>query len=190
MAIVAALNSRPKPEVAIPSTRPNASDDQSPAASEPATAESPARDRLTSRPKVSLSHSLVLASQTAVLPQNSGELGRSLVPVAAAMLGVVVGVVLLRRWLPHVPILNQMMLEPPAGEEAEEISRRESLVDLEDFVGARGITTTQLTPSGKARFGEMLVDVITDGEVIGRGTEIEVVQVQGNRVIVRGGEKE
>ncbi len=134
--------------------------------------------------------SLVLASQTAVLPQSSGELRRSLVPVAMAMLGVVVGMVLLRRWLPHVPILNQMMLEPPTGEEAEEISRRESLVDLEGFVGARGIATTQLTPGGKARFGEMLVDVITDGEVIGRGTEIEVVQVQGNRVTVRGWEKE
>lgn len=129
--------------------------------------------------------SLILASQTYVLPQNIGELRRSLFPVVVAMLGVVVAAVLLRRWLPRAPILSQMLLEPPAGEEAEEISRRESLVDLDGFVGTRGTATTQLTPSGKARFGDILVDVITDGDVVQRGAQIEVVEVQGNRVVVR-----
>jgi membrane-bound serine protease (ClpP class) len=133
--------------------------------------------------------SLILASQTYVLPQNIGELEHSLFPVVVAMLGVVVAAVLLQRWLPRAPILSQMLLEPPAGEEAEEISRRESLVDLEGFVGTRGTATTQLTPGGKARFGDMLVNVITDGEVVERGTPIEVVEVQGNRVIVRAVEK-
>jgi len=129
--------------------------------------------------------SLILASQTYVLPQNVGELQRSVLPVVVAMLGVVAAAVLLQRWLPRAPILSQMLLEPPAGEEAEEISRRESLADLDGFVGTRGTTTTQLTPSGKARFGETLVDVITDGEVVERGRPIEVVEVRGNRVVVR-----
>ena len=129
--------------------------------------------------------SLILASQTYVLPQNIGELQRSVLPVVAAMLGVVAAAVFLQRWLPRAPILREMVLEPPAGEEAQEISRRESLVDLEGFVGTRGTTATQLTPSGKARFGEMLLDVITDGEVVERGRQIEVVEVRGNRVVVR-----
>lgn len=133
--------------------------------------------------------SLILASQTYVLPQNIGELQRSLLPVVVALVGVVAAAVFLQRWLPRAPIFREMVLEPPAGEEAEEISRRESLVDLEGFVGTRGTAVTQLTPSGKARFGEMLVDVITDGEVVGRGTPVEVVEVQGNRVIVRGLER-
>lgn len=134
--------------------------------------------------------SLILASQRYVLPQNVGELQRSLTPVGVAAVGVVVAIVLLQRWLPRAPILREMLLEPPAGEEAEEISRRESLVDLDEFVGAQGVATTQLTPSGKARFGEMLLDVLTDGEVIRRGTEVEVIEVQGNRVIVRALAKE
>lgn len=129
--------------------------------------------------------SLILASQTYVLPQDIDELQRALWPVAAAMAVVIVAAVLLRHWLPRTPVLSQMLLEPPVGQEAEDISRRESLVDLEGFVGNRGTTTTQLTPSGKARFGDMLVDVITDGEVIQRGAQIEVVEVQGNRVIVK-----
>ena len=132
---------------------------------------------------------LILASQRYVLPQSVAELQRSLMPVAVGILGVVVAIVLLQRWFPRAPIIREMVLEPPAGEEAEEISQREALVDLENFVGARGTATTQLTPSGKARFEDMLLDVITDGEVVQRGSPIEVVEVQGNRVIVRALEK-
>ena len=77
------------------------------------------------------------------------------------------------------------MLEPPEGEEAETIRRREALVDFTNLVGTRGTTTTQLTPGGKARFGDVLVDVMADGEVIDRGAAIEVVEVRGSRVLVK-----
>jgi len=131
--------------------------------------------------------SLILASQTFVFPDNQlqvDQLERSLLTIGSAGVGIVAAALLLRRWLPQAPLLNRMMLQPPEGEEAERISRREQLVELEDFVGSRGTTTTQLTPGGKARFGTMLVDVITDGDVVAPGTEIEVVEVYGNRVVV------
>ena len=99
--------------------------------------------------------------------------------IAGAGVGFVAAAIAVRRWLPRAPIVNQMFLEPPTGEEAEDLSRRESLVDLHELVGTRGTTTTQLTPSGKARFGNRLVDVISDGDLIARGAEIEVVEVQG-----------
>jgi len=132
--------------------------------------------------------SLVLASQTFVLPHNAyqwGELNRSLLTIAGAMAGFVAATVVLRKWLPRAPIVNQVLLEPPKGEEAETISRRESLVNLQGLLGERGTTTTQLTPSGKARFGDRLVDVITEGDLIPRGTDVEVVEVHGSRVLVK-----
>jgi membrane-bound ClpP family serine protease len=133
--------------------------------------------------------SIVLASQTfRGLPKNEYQLEQlqtSLLTVGGAMAGLIAFAVLMRRRLPRSRLLGHMMLEPPAGDEAEGIRRREALVDFHDLVGTRGTTTTQLTPSGKARFGDMLVDVIADGEVIGRGTAIEVVKVQGSRVLVR-----
>jgi membrane-bound ClpP family serine protease len=61
------------------------------------------------------------------------------------------------------------------------------MVDFEYLMGHAGIATTQLTPSGKARFGSRLVDVIADGEVIAKGAEVVVIEVQGNRVVVRSG---
>ena len=76
---------------------------------------------------------------------------------------------LLRNRLPRSRLFGHIMLEPPAGEEAETIRRREALVDFAGCSAQRGTTTTQLTPCGKARFGDQLVDVMADGEVIDRG---------------------
>lgn len=132
--------------------------------------------------------SLVLASQTFVFPQNEyqyAELQRSLLVVVAAGAGTIALAVMLNRWLPKTPLLGQMVLEPPAGQEAAEISRRESLAHYETLVGQRGRTTTPLVPAGKAHIGEQFVDVMADGEFIPRGTEIVVVEVQGNRILVR-----
>jgi len=132
--------------------------------------------------------SLILASQTFVLPQNEyqlGQLTRSLMMIGGTFVGIIAGALVLRRWLPNTPIFSTLLLQPPEGEEAASLSQREALVHFEDFVGMRGTTTTQLTPGGKARFGDSLVDVITDGDVVPRGTEVEVVEVHGNRVVVK-----
>ena len=86
------------------------------------------------------------------------------------------------------PAYQHVMLEPPEGEEAQTISRREKLTDLENLIGTTGVTTTQLTPAGKARFGSTLVDVISDGDFIPRNTPVVVAEVHGNRVLVKSAE--
>jgi membrane-bound ClpP family serine protease len=132
--------------------------------------------------------SLVLASQTFVVPHNQYEfrlLERSLLTVAGAAGGSIVAILVVRRWLPRAPVLRNVFLQPPEGEEARGISRREMLVDLENLLGARGVTTTQLTPGGKARFGNTLVDVMAVGELISRDTPVMVAEVHGNHVIVK-----
>ncbi len=132
--------------------------------------------------------SVVLASQTFVLPHNDyqmAQLQNSLLGLVGVSLGIVASAMLMRRYLPHSPFFSHMMLEPPSDAELEDLSHRESMVDFEHLVGQHGLATTQLVPSGKARFGSQLVDVIADGEVISRGAKIVVVAVQGNRVVVR-----
>jgi membrane-bound ClpP family serine protease len=132
--------------------------------------------------------SLILASQTFVLPHNEYQLNQlrdSLLGLIGVGLGIVAIALVMRRWLPHSSLFSHVMLEPPSGEELEDLAHREALVDLEHLLGHQGQATTQLTPSGKARFGGELVDVIADGEVIDRGAQVVVVAVQGNRVVVR-----
>ncbi len=131
--------------------------------------------------------SLVLASQTFVLPTNEyqmRQLPRSLLTVAAAVGGVVTSLYVLRRYLHSAPVVGNVMLMPPDEDEAEVRARREALVDYGHLIGREGTTRTQLTPSGKAMFGDELLDVITDGIVVPRGSRIRVVEVTGNRVLV------
>jgi membrane-bound serine protease (ClpP class) len=132
--------------------------------------------------------SLILASQTFVLPRNEyqmAQLRHSLLTIAGAGGGLLVGMFFLRKWLPKAPLLGRLILAPPDEEEQETIGRRELLADFQDLLGKQGVTTTPLFPAGKARIGDAVVDVIADGDMIERGKEIEVVEIRGNRVLVR-----
>ncbi len=132
--------------------------------------------------------SLVLASQTFVLPHNEYQMTQlrdSLLGLLGVGLGIAVAAMVMRRYLPHTPFFNTMMLEPPSNAELEDLAHREAIVDFSHLVGLQGVAATQLTPSGKARFEGKLVDVIADGEVIARGENVIVTEVHGNRVVVR-----
>ena len=47
------------------------------------------------------------------------------------------------------------------------------------------MAATNLMPSGKAEFNGQLVDVISEGLPIDRGSTLLVVKARGNRVVVR-----
>jgi membrane-bound ClpP family serine protease len=133
--------------------------------------------------------SLLLASQTFVLPHSQAdlvELRDSLAILVAAGAGILVLVFTLRHWLPHAPILNKLLLNPPENEELADLQNRESVANFSHLVGQRGTATTDLLPAGKAQIGDQLVDVIADGDVIDRGQLVVVTMARGNRVLVRG----
>lgn len=131
--------------------------------------------------------SLVLASQTFVLPQNDYQLSQlrnSLFVVVAA--GVVfVGLsALFRRLLPAAPVLNQVILEPPSGEALEMLTRREAVARYDHLLGRQGTAATRLSPAGKVRIDDKLFHVVTDGELIEKGQSVVVIAARGNHVVV------
>lgn len=132
--------------------------------------------------------SLVLASQTFILPHNSYQLGRvvtSIWTVLGGVAGALAGIALLHRWLPKAPVVNRLFLEPPSREEADEISHREALADYHTLLGQKGVATTLLKPGGKVRIGDREYSVISDGEVIPRGARVIVIEAVGNRIVVQ-----
>ncbi len=132
--------------------------------------------------------SILLASQTFVIPSNAYEwsqLPSSLFTLVAGGAGALAALVVVRRLVTDAPIFRRVSLEAPDERQREQIRQQEALVHLDYLVGKRGVTITQLTPSGKARFGDERVDVISDGEVIPRGADVVVVEVRGNEVLVR-----
>jgi membrane-bound ClpP family serine protease len=132
--------------------------------------------------------SLVLASQTFALPHNDyqfAQFQQSLLILAGAVGGTICLAMILNRWLPKTPVLGRIVHQPFTEEELARVSHNESLAHFDALLGARGTATTQLVPGGKALFGERLVDVMADGQFIERGQPVEVVEVEGYRVIVR-----
>ncbi|MFO0901975.1 MAG: NfeD family protein [Pirellulales bacterium] len=132
--------------------------------------------------------SLVLASQTFVIPRNAyqmSQLPASLWTVIAALAGGMSALALARRYLPRSAYFQRLTLAPLDEGEREELRRRESLVEWGHLVGQRGVAATPLVPGGKARFGGQVVDVLSEGEMVPRDAPVEVLEVLGNRVVVR-----
>ena len=57
--------------------------------------------------------------------------------------------------------------------------------ELGSFVGKSGKALTPLRPAGAALIGGHRVDIVTQGEFVPAETEIEVIFVEGSRVVVR-----
>lgn len=132
--------------------------------------------------------SLVLASQTFVLPKTESQLAElrtSLMTIAAATACIVVAALGLRRYLPQTPVFRTLLLNPPADDELVDLDFREAVADFTYLVGQTGTAATNLMPAGKAEFDGLLVDVISDGLAIDRGQTVIVTKARGNRVLVR-----
>ena len=56
-------------------------------------------------------------------------------------------------------------------------------------IGDRGVAVTDLRPSGKAEFGNISADVVSNGAFIVSGTGIAVIEINGNKIVVREDEE-
>lgn len=94
---------------------------------------------------------------------------------------VVIG--LLARYLPRTSFYRRfaLMTANPSGPSFS--APREPGLPIAP--GAEGIAVTTLRPSGKARFGERVIDVVTGGEFVTAETPVVVLEIDGMRVLVR-----
>ena len=53
------------------------------------------------------------------------------------------------------------------------------------LLGAVGTSATALRPAGMAQFGEAYIDVVSEGNYIPAGVRVQVVEIEGNRVVVK-----
>jgi membrane-bound serine protease (ClpP class) len=138
--------------------------------------------------------SIVMASHTFVWPTQEYEyrqMAGTLFQVVAVMAGVGISAALVGKYIPSLPVFNRMVLKPETynGSELDDPTAKpstdEGYESLAFLMGETGRTTTVLKPTGKARFGKLLVDVRADGYFIERDRLIEVIDVQGMKVIVK-----
>jgi len=54
-----------------------------------------------------------------------------------------------------------------------------------DLLGKEGTATSALRPSGIADIDERRHDVVTRGEMLAKGTRVKVIDISGNRIVVK-----
>jgi membrane-bound ClpP family serine protease len=127
---------------------------------------------------------VVLTSQTFVIPRNAyqyEQLTQNLWLVLASIAAVMAGLAILKVFLPQTRFMRDLALEVPND---ILLDRSERLADFEYLDGRIGEATTPLMPAGRVRFGDELVQVVTDGSPVAAGQSVKVIQVLGNRVVV------
>ena len=103
-----------------------------------------------------------------------------------AIMGSFIIIALLARYLPRTSIYRRFALmdsNPPGPSLAG--APRQFATALALTPGTLGTAITVLRPSGKARFADHVVDVVTEGEFIAAQTPVTVVQTDGMRVVVK-----
>ena len=90
----------------------------------------------------------------------------------------IIGLSLLRR----TPVIQTFILNTTENKEAGFQAPPSELTSL---VGKSGKTLTPLRPAGAALINGHRVDIVTQGEFVEPETDIEVILVEGNRVVVR-----
>ena len=96
----------------------------------------------------------------------------------------IVGVIVLVKYLPRIPKVGRLVLAAAPAAAAADAARPPALAPGVD-VGQIGVALGPLLPAGQVRIGEASVDVVTEGELIDAGSEVEVVRREGNRIVVR-----
>jgi membrane-bound serine protease (ClpP class) len=108
-----------------------------------------------------------------------------LLKVLGSFVASVVGMIILGRFLPRSSFFQKLELTATTGA-AEGYTTASGAARA--LLGSTGVAETNLRPSGKGRFGEQLVDVVTEGDLIEKGAPIKITQVQGARVVVERAE--
>jgi membrane-bound serine protease (ClpP class) len=97
-----------------------------------------------------------------------------------AAVGSAVAVLALARVLPETPIFRRLVSTSASGE----ISTVAAETVRSSRVGEVGVAISQLRPGGKAQFGDEIVDVITQGELLPKGTQVRVIRHSGPEAVV------
>lgn len=123
------------------------------------------------------------------IPSTSEEwitLAARIMQYGLTMVGSTVAAMIFARYLPKIPYANRLMLVPPAdapgGMEPVFLPGAEQAASL---LGKTGYSTSMLRPAGSARFDDVIVDVVTEGDFIETGTPIQVIEVEGTRIVVK-----
>jgi membrane-bound serine protease (ClpP class) len=105
-----------------------------------------------------------------------------LLDLLIAFAGAALGIWLLSIWFPRSSLYSRMVSLSTSGENVILQSEQEHATQI----GAVGLAVSPLHPGGKAQFGDRIINVISEGEMIPKGARVRIVGYSGvSQVIVQ-----
>ena len=122
-------------------------------------------------------------------PENWQFLTDGILGMSLGFVGFVILAWSLAKYLPKLEFLSGLTLMPALAKQGDEIEINLTVPPSSETisvkVGDMGEVISTLRPAGKATFGEAIVDCVAVAEFLDKGARIEIIEIHGNRVVVR-----
>ncbi|MBN2020269.1 MAG: hypothetical protein JW749_08595 [Sedimentisphaerales bacterium] len=109
--------------------------------------------------------------------------------ISLGFVGFLICATVLTKYMHKMPYLSSMVLLPGIAKKGTEVeismTAPQEGEQVSVAVGQEGEAMSRLRPAGKARFGDAVVDVVAEGEFIDKGIKVKIIEIHGNRVVVR-----
>ncbi|KKL19567.1 hypothetical protein LCGC14_2464180, partial [marine sediment metagenome] len=107
-----------------------------------------------------------------------------LLSLSLGFIASLIAAAILSRYLPKIPLFtkSKLILAPVAA--SDDAPRSEDSPMLKIQVGQTGQTESMLRPVGRVRFGDDLLNAVSEGGVIESGRTVRVLHRDGNRIVV------
>jgi len=99
--------------------------------------------------------------------------------LAGVMVITMIGLFLSIKYLPRSPAGRRLFLN------SSERGYSASEGGLPELLGKAGTALTDLRPAGMVDLEGNRIDVVTGGEYLPKGTKVEIIRIEGNRVVVQ-----
>jgi membrane-bound serine protease (ClpP class) len=109
-----------------------------------------------------------------------GQLRLPIEQILMGLAGAVIVVFGLSQLLPKTPIYHQLVSSSASGVTSVSAVAKKQAAEL----GQSGVALSPLRPGGKAQFGDRILDVITQGELIPSGRRVRVIGHSATEAIV------
>jgi len=111
------------------------------------------------------------------------------VGLSLGFVGFIVLAWVLSKYLPRIQFLSGLILVPSVPRQGGEIPVSMTTPaegkTVSVNMGDAGEVVSILRPTGKAKFGDAIVDVVAEAEFLDEGTKVEIIEIHGNRVVVK-----
>ncbi|MBI5384630.1 MAG: ATP-dependent Clp protease proteolytic subunit [Verrucomicrobia bacterium] len=110
----------------------------------------------------------------------AADFNHALFVLSTAMAGAGLCICALRYIMPRTTVYHAMVSESASGvASVAQLEQRRAV-----FTGAVGVAISNLRPGGKAQFGDDILDVITQGDLLVKGQKVRIIGYSGTEAIV------